>query len=244
MSSSATIALITGANKGIGLATARQLGTQGIHVLVGARDTERGETAVAQLQNEGIHAEFLLIDLTQPTTITAAAQTIDERHGKLDILINNAGVALWHRAAPLEQLDLAVLRIIYETNVFGTVAVTQAMLPLLRRATAGRIVNLTSTLGSFGSLTTPDSPYGELALFGYPSSKTALNAFTLFIARELQGTSIKINAACPGYVATDHNGGEGYRTPEQGAEIVVRLATLDTNGPTGGFFDESGPLPW
>lgn len=244
MSSSATIALITGANKGIGLATARQLGAKGIHVLVGARDTGRGEAAVAQLQEEGIRAEFILIDLTQPATITAAAQTIEERHGKLDILVNNAGVALWHLVAPLEQLDLSVFRTIYETNVFGTVTVTQAMLPLLRRAPAGRIVNLTSIVGSFGALTNPALPYNDLALFGYPSSKTALNVFTLLLSRELQGTSIKINAACPGFVATDHNGGQGYRTPEQGAEIVVKLATLDQDGPNGAFFDETGPLAW
>jgi NAD(P)-dependent dehydrogenase (short-subunit alcohol dehydrogenase family) len=244
MSPSATIALITGANKGIGLATARQLGAKGIHVLVGARNVERGSTAVAALQEEGIVAEFIEIDLTKPETIQAAAQTIEQKYGKLDILVNNAGVALWHLVAPFEQLDLSVLRTIYETNVLGTVSVTQAMLPLIRRAEAGRIVNLTSRLGSFGTVTNPEGPYHELAMFGYPSSKTALNLFTLMLARELQGSSIKINAVCPGYVATDHNGGQGFLTAEQGAEIVVQFATVGTDGPNGGFFEQSGTLPW
>lgn len=244
MSTSATVALVTGANKGIGLATARQLGQQGMHVLVGARDAERGEAAIAQLQSEGISAEYIPIDLTKTETIQAAAQTIGERYGKLDVLVNNAGIAQWHLMAPLEQLDLSIMRQVYETNFFGTVAVTQAMLPLLRKAEAARIVNLASSVGSFGTLTNPEMPYGDLAFFSYPASKAALNTFTLLLSRELQGTPIKINSVCPGFVATDHNGGQGYRTPEEGAQIVVQLATVDQDGPTGAFFDDNGTLPW
>jgi NAD(P)-dependent dehydrogenase (short-subunit alcohol dehydrogenase family) len=235
------IALVTGANKGIGQEIARQLGKQGITVLVGARDTERGEAAARQLQREGIQARFVRLDVTDQTSIDAAARTIEHDYGKLDILVNNA--AIGQDNGPPSQLDIEILRRTYETNVFGVFAVTKALLPLLKQAAAGRIVNMSSGLGSLTQTSDPNG-LAQINLLAYNSSKSALNALTVQFANELRHTPIKVNAADPGYVATDLNQHRGHRSVEQGATAPVRLATLPEDGPTGGYFDENGVIPW
>ncbi|MFC4018855.1 SDR family oxidoreductase [Micromonospora sp. GCM10011542] len=246
------IALVTGANKGIGLATARQLGTLQMTVLVGARDAERGRTAERALRAEGLDATFLPLDVTDAESVTAAAEWVEKKHGRLDVLVNNAGIVLGdgERALPSET-TLATLRRVYETNVFGPVAVTNALLPLLLRAPAARIVNVSSEVGSIGVMTDPAGALFALTSVPYPSSKAALNMVTAMYAKELRDTPIKVNAANPGYCATDLNGNSGFRTPEQGAEVSVHLATLPAHGPSGllwGFQMDAGGgygvLPW
>jgi NAD(P)-dependent dehydrogenase (short-subunit alcohol dehydrogenase family) len=244
MSTSKTV-LITGGNKGIGLETARQLGKLGFTILLGSRDEARGQEATATLTTENINAKAITFDVTDLDTIQSVVKQIDDQYGALDVLINNAGVSL-DRGLPPSQLELTVLRNTYETNVFGMFSVTKAMLPLIKKSPAGRIVNLSSGLAS---LTLNIDPESDAELHGvnvlaYMSSKTAVNALTVLFAKELKDTPIKINSADPGYTATDLNGHTGYRTVEQGASIVVKLATLPNDGPTGGFFDENGVIPW
>lgn len=238
-----TIALVTGANKGIGYETARQLGAEGVTVLLGARDPGRGEAAAAALRAEGATVEPVRLDVTDPATIEAVAKWVEERYGRLDVLVNNAGIVVEWGDGPAE-LPLAKLRQTYETNVFGVVAVTNAMLPLLRRSPAPRIVNVSSSLGSLTLAGTPGSPHAQRPLLAYNSSKSALNGVTLQYANALRDTSIKVNAANPGYCATDLNGHSGHLTAAQGAAVAVRLARLPADGPTGGFFEDGGPVPW
>jgi NAD(P)-dependent dehydrogenase (short-subunit alcohol dehydrogenase family) len=249
-----TIALITGANKGIGYATARQLGARGSTVLIGARAAGAGRAAAEQLAAGGADARFLQLDVTDAESIARAAARIDSEFGRLDVLINNAGISGTRGGAGKpSSTALAELRKVYETNVFGVVAVTNAMLPLLRRAEAARIVNVSSEVGSIELEMNPDGPMWQMASIPYPSSKTALNMITAMYAKELWDTPIKVNAANPGYCATDLNGNSGFRAADQGAEVSVHLATLPADGPTGrlwgyrwGAADDSeyGPLPW
>jgi NAD(P)-dependent dehydrogenase (short-subunit alcohol dehydrogenase family) len=242
------VALVTGANKGIGLEIARQLGSMGIVALLGARDDGRGQRAAAELREAGIDARHVRLDVTGEASIESAARWVDSNFGRLDILVNNAGVSLErddYRGRP-SAVPVEVLRRVYETNVFGVVAVTNTLLPLLRKAPAARIVNMSSSMGSLTLWSDPTSPQARFApaLLAYNSSKTALNALTVHYAHELRDTAIKINAACPGYVATDLNNHSGTRSAAQGAGIAVRLATLAADGPSGAFLDESGPVPW
>lgn len=236
------IALITGANKGIGFEIARGLGAKKIVVLVGARDEARGQAAAAKLESEGIDARFVPLDVTNKETISSAAQWIADNFGHLDILVNNAGIAEW--GFKPSDVDLAKVREVYETNLFGPMAVTQAMLPLLRRSRHGRIVNVSSSLGSLSMAADPGSPMSQFVALGYNTSKTALNSMTVQFANELRGTSIKVNSVCPGYCATDINGHSGPRTAAQGANAPVQYATLDDDGPSGGVFDENGRVAW
>jgi NAD(P)-dependent dehydrogenase (short-subunit alcohol dehydrogenase family) len=236
------IALITGANKGIGKEIARQLGAQGLTVLLGARDAERGEEAAGELKANGANAHAVQLDVTDEASIEGAARHIEQEFGGLDVLVNNAGVAL--DSVPPSQLDRDTLRRTFETNVFGVVGVTQAMLPLLKKSPAGRIVNLSSGLASLAQNSDPNWDYAGINLVAYNSSKAALNMVTVTFAKELKDTPIKVNAADPGYTATDMNGHQGTRTVEQGATAAVRLATLPDDGPTGSFFDEDGVVPW
>lgn len=240
-----SIALITGANKGIGFETARALGSAGITVLLGSRSPERGEKAAAELTADGLDARFVHLDVTDEDSIRQAAGRLDQ----LDILVNNAGIAPDEASVLPSATPISALRHTYETNVFGVVAVTNAMLPLLRRSPEGRIVNVSSELGSLALLTDPDSPFFPLNLLAYNSSKTALNGITIAYAKELADTPIKVNAANPGYCATDLNAHTGFRSAAQGAAEIVRLATLTPDGPTGTFTggsnDQLGaPLPW
>ena len=237
-----TIALVTGANKGIGFEIARQLGTGGATVLLGSRDAARGKAAAAALADIDVHV--VQVDVTSAASIAAAAAWIEATHGRLDVLVNNAGVALDREYRP-STVPLDALRATYETNVFGAVAVTNAMLPLLRRSPAGRIVNLSSALASLTISSQPEPPWGrDLLHLAYMSSKTALNAVTVQYARELRDTPILVNAADPGYCATDMNGGQGYQSAAEGARIVVELATLPAGGPSGTFRSATGPVPW
>ncbi|NIZ91405.1 SDR family oxidoreductase [Kineococcus rubinsiae] len=237
-------ALVTGANKGIGYEIAAGLGALGYRVGVGARDEARREEAVAGLREAGVDAFGVPMDVTDDASVTAAAELIAERYGRLDALVNNAGIT----GGPAQQpstADLDVIRTVVETNVIGVVRVTNALLPLLRRAPSPRIVNVSSGVGS---LTRQSGPGGETTTgpvaVAYAPSKTFLNAVTLQYVKELAGTNILINCACPGFVATDLNGFRGVRSPQQGAATAIRLATLPDGGPTGGFFEDAGVVPW
>jgi NAD(P)-dependent dehydrogenase (short-subunit alcohol dehydrogenase family) len=236
------VAVVTGANKGIGFEIARQLAREGIIVYLGARDEARGRAAAEKLRAEGLDARPLRLDVTDDRSVAAAASALEKDAGRLDVLVNNAGVAL--DDAPPSRLSGEVLRRTYETNVFGVVRVTQAFLPLLRRSDAGRIVNLSSGLGSLALNSDPSWAFAPVKYLAYNSSKTAVNAITVQFAHELRETPIKVNAADPGYVATDMNRYQGVRSVEQGAATPVRLATLPADGPTGGYFNDDGPVPW
>ncbi len=238
------IALVTGANKGIGKDIARQLGALGMTVLIGARDAGRGEEAAAELRASGADAHALIIDVTDPATLDAAAVKIEQDYGRLDVLINNAGISIDAFGSPASATSLDTLRRTYETNVFGVASVTKAFLPLLKKSEAGRIVNMSSGLGSLTENSDPDGQYVGVKPLAYNSSKAALNMMTVIFADELKDTPIKVNAADPGYTATDLNGHSGPRTVEQAAAVGLHLATLPADGPTGGFFDENGVVPW
>jgi NAD(P)-dependent dehydrogenase (short-subunit alcohol dehydrogenase family) len=236
------IALITGANKGIGYEIARGLGARKIVVLIGARDRARGQASAEKLKGEGIDARFVPLDVTNKETIGPAAKWIEDQFGVLDILVNNAGIGEW--GSKPSGVDLAKVREVYDTNLFGPMTVTQAMLSLLRRSKHGRIVNVSSSLGSLSMANDPKSPIFHFLSLGYNTSKTALNSMTVQFANELRDTPIKVNAVCPGYCATDINGHSGPRTAAQGAIAPVRYATLGDDGPSGGYFDEDGPVAW
>ena len=236
------VAVVTGANKGIGREIARQLAREGITVFIGARDEQRGREAAEKLRAEGLDVRPLRLDITDDASVAAAAAALERDPGRLDILVNNAGIAI--DDGPPSRVSIDVLKRTYETNVFGVVRTTQAMLPLLRRSDAGRIVNLSSGLGSLTRNSDPSWEYAAVKFLAYNSSKTAVNAITVQFAHELRDTPIKVNAADPGYVATDMNRNQGVRSVEQGASTPVRLALLPADGPTGGYFNDDGPLPW
>ena len=238
------LALITGANKGIGLETARQLGQQGFHVLIGARDPKVGEAAAAQLRQEGITADALVIDVTAPASITAAVAEVSRRHQALDVLINNAGVLLDDTSKPPSGQSLDVWRRTFDANFFGPIAVTQAFLPLLRAAPAARIVNLSSILASLALHSDPKSSIYHSQSAAYNASKTALNAWTVSLAYELRDSSIKVNAAHPGHVQTDMGGTRAPMGIVDGAKSSVALATLGADGPSGTFTHMGKTLPW
>ncbi|GAA4634714.1 SDR family oxidoreductase [Actinoallomurus vinaceus] len=242
------IALVTGANKGIGREVADRLAALGMTVLVGARDPRRGAEAAEALRAAGGDVHAVRLDVTDPDAVRAAADEITQRFGRLDVLVNNAGIpGALDRQAP-STADVAVVREVFETNVFGVIAVTTALLPLLRRSAAGRIVNVSSSLGSCGLMSTPGTHQAGLPpSVAYAPSKSAMNALTVQYAKELRDTAILVNAADPGPCATDFTAPLGYdvqRTAADGATVVVRLATLGADGPTGGYFNEAGALPW
>lgn len=235
------VALITGGNKGLGLATARQLGSLGYTVLIGTRDKERGAQAAVKLRSQGIDAYDIELDVTVQATVDAAAQRIQAEYGKLDVLVNNAGIGDRH---PFTDLSLADLKRSFDTNFFGAFAVSQAMLPLLENSDAPRIVNVSSSIGSLTLHSDSSSGVYPLKALAYSSSKTALNQLTTHLAFTWRHTPAKVNSVCPGFVATDLNNGYGDLTPEQGSQVIVRYATLAEEGPTGGFFNEQGVIPW
>ncbi|WP_410604325.1 SDR family oxidoreductase [Amycolatopsis sp. lyj-90] len=230
-----TTTLITGANKGLGRETARRLIADGHTVYLGSRDAERGRRAAEELG-----ARLILLDVTDDASVEAAAKTI-EAEGGLDVLVNNAGV---ENRPMLGAADLTAdeLRTTFETNVYGTARVTHAFLPLLRRSAAPVVVNVSSGLASLTGLTMPDSPSYAYPGVAYPASKAAVNVLTIQYAKAFPG--MRINAVEPGYTATDLNGRSGHQTVEEGAEIIVRMASIGPGGPTGGYFDVSGSLPW
>ncbi|KOV88919.1 SDR family oxidoreductase [Nocardia sp. NRRL S-836] len=235
-----TIALVTGANKGIGYEIAAGLGALGMTVGVGARDPRRGEEAVEKLRADGADAFFVPLDVSDDESVAAAAALVEERFGRLDVLVNNAGIAGSWPTAP-SAVTPEAMREVLETNVIGVVRVTNAMLPLLGRSARPRIVNQSSHLSSLTLQSSPDSHFGDVDGI-YTPSKTFLNAVTVQYAKELTG--IKVNGSCPGYVATEFNDFQGRETPADGAKIAVELATLPDDGPTGGLFDSNGTVPW
>jgi NAD(P)-dependent dehydrogenase (short-subunit alcohol dehydrogenase family) len=237
------VALITGANKGIGFEVARQLGKEGITVLIGARNRQLGEAAEAKLKAEGADARFVELDVTRPETIAKAAERIRAEHGKLDILINNAGV-VDKGDGPPSVADPDAVRRVLDVNFFGVLAVTQAMLPLVRNARAGRIVMVSSGLGSLTWNADPKWPFAGIKPLGYNGSKAILNMLTVQLAWELRDTPIKVNTVNPGYTATDLNGNSGTQTIEEGAAETVRQSLVPDDAPTGGFFETGGIVPW
>lgn len=235
-------ALVTGANKGIGLEIARGLGRLGYAVWIGSRDEGRGEAAAEALLREGVDAQFLSLDVTDDRSVAAAAETLGREVDQLDALVNNAGISTgWE---PPSEDAITDVRAIYEVNVFGVIRATQAFLPLLKASSAPRIVMITSSLGSLAWASDFEAPMAHVNLLGYNSSKSALNAVTVAFAKELAPLGFKVNAGCPGYTATDLNQHTGTRTPEQAAAIGIRLATLPGDGPTGRFFDDEGAVAW
>lgn len=233
------VALITGANKGIGYAIAMGLGAAGCTVAVGARDDARRQAAVDQLRADGVDAFGVAVDVTSDTSVKEAAAQIEQITGRLDVLVNNAGIGgrSDNGAQDPTTLDINVVRTVLDTNVFGAVRVINALLPLLRKSDAPRIVNMSSNMGSIALQTGP-------VMAAYAPSKTMLNSITAQYARTFAKTNVIINAACPGYVATEFTGFAGDRTAEQGAAIAIALATLPNDGPRGGFFDDDGAIPW
>lgn len=237
-----TTALVTGANKGIGYEIAAGLGALGWRVGVGARDPERLERAVARLREAGVDAFAVPLDVTDDASVAAAAAQLRDQEGRLDVLVNNAGITGGGENMPTTA-DLEMVRRVVETNVLGVVRVTNAVLPLLRKAPSPRIVNMSSGVGSLTRQSDPEGDVGPIHT-AYSPSKTFLNAVTIQYVRELRGTNVLVNLACPGFVATDLNGFRGVRTPEQGAQIALRLATLPDGGSTGGYFEDAGQIPW
>jgi NAD(P)-dependent dehydrogenase (short-subunit alcohol dehydrogenase family) len=239
------VALITGANKGLGLEMARQLGRAGVTVVLGARDPQKGEAAAEQLRKEGADAQFLTLDVTNRADHAAAAKFLEQKFGRLDILINNAGVALegFDAGMPSTTTD-DVIRGTFETNVFAPVALTRALLPLVKKSEAGRIVNMSSILGSQTLHSDPNSPIYNFKSLSYDASKAALNSFTIHLAYELRDTKIKVNSAHPGWVKTDMGTDAAPMEIPEGGKTGVELALLGADGPTGGYFHLGQPLPW
>ena len=242
------IALVTGANKGIGLATARRLARECGHVIVAARNTEAGQQATDRLSREGFSVSHLTMDVTDPASVRAAAADVSERFGHLDVLVNNAGILPEAtNADPREALDLAMFEQTYATNVLGPVAVVEAFLPLIRKSSAGRIVNVSSAMGSLAHQTDPDSPWYSMVVPAYQSSKSALNAITIVLAKALADTPITVTSVCPGFVQTDltpANKEQAPTTPEEAAEVIVQAAALSSDGATGTFVDANGTVSW
>jgi NAD(P)-dependent dehydrogenase (short-subunit alcohol dehydrogenase family) len=239
-----TIALVTGANRGIGRAIAEQLAARGATVLVTGRDLGRCAEVAATI---GPQAHPVLLDVTVQSSVEAAASVVRQRFGRLDVLVNNAGVSGRPGMAP-SPADLDEVQTVFDTNVFGVIRVTSAMLPLLRHSPGGRIVNVSSSVGSMTRMSDPTHYFAALpAMASYPPAKSALNSLTVQYAKELRGTGILVNAADPGACATDFTRALGYkidRTAAQGAAIAVHLALLPADGPTGGLFNDDGAVPW
>jgi NAD(P)-dependent dehydrogenase (short-subunit alcohol dehydrogenase family) len=246
------VALITGANRGIGLQTAKDLGPDGVILLLGVRDLAKAEAAAQKMHQAGFEAKAVHLDVTNPGTHGEVYDFIERVFGRLDILVNNAGVCLENptangsdtRAGQPSTLSLETLRETFETNFFGTVALTQKLLPLIRQAPAGRIVNVSSIMGSLTLHSDPSSPIYHASMFAYNTSKAALNSFTLHLAYELRDTSIKVNSAHPGWVKTEMGGENGDLEVSEGGKTSAWLAGLPEDGPTGGYFHVGQPLPW
>ncbi len=236
-------ALVTGANKGIGLAIARGLAQAGMSVWLGVRDRSRGEEAVQKLRSEGLAVRLLEIDVADDGSVQRAAETLGKEIGALHVLVNNAGVII-APATPPSEVPLDDLKATYEVNLYGPVRVTQAFVPLLKAAGDARVVMMSSGVGSLTLITDPTSIYSSVNFLAYTSSKVALNAVTVSFAKELAPFGIKVNAVEPGHVQTDLNGNTGVLTPDEGAVTAISMALLGQDGPTGGFFGSHGRQPW
>ena len=244
-----TVALVTGANRGLGLATARLLAQSGATVLLGARNTAKAEVAAAALRDEGLVCWPLTLDVESAVSIADAAERVESEFGRLDILVNNAGILPEATTPDAEQpLDLELFRRTFDTNVFGAAAVSQAFLPMLRASDAGRIVNVSSRMGSLSDQLDPTSPYASMVLPAYQTSKAALNGLTVALAKTLGDTPVLVNSVCPGWVQTDLGGPDNRAAAPtsalEAAQTVVEMALVPANGPTGTFVDLDGPVPW
>jgi NAD(P)-dependent dehydrogenase (short-subunit alcohol dehydrogenase family) len=241
----AKIALVTGANKGIGFETARQLAKSGgVHVLLAARDRAKGDAAALKLQGEGLDVEALTLDVTNAADIAAAVKEVEKKFGRLDILINNAGISFQDGSKKVSEQTLDTWRKTFDTNLFAMIAVTQAFLPLLEKSDAGRIVNLSSMLGSMTLHSDPTSVIYNYKIPAYNVSKTAVNGWTVQLAYELRDTKIKVNAAHPGHVKTEMGGAYAPMEIADGAKTGVALALIDAKGPNGAFIHMGERLPW
>ncbi len=238
------IALVTGATRGIGLETVRQLASSGVHTLLAGRDRAKAVDAALKLQAEGLPVEAIALDVTDEASIAAAVDEVARRHGWLDILVNNAGIMRDDMQRKPSEQPLAAWRETFDTNLFGVISVTQAFLPLLRKAPAARIVNVSSVLGSIALQADAASPYYDFKAPAYNVSKSAVNAWTVQLAYELRDTPIKVNAVHPGYVKTEMNAGQGELEIADGAKTSVRMALLDAAGPNGGYVYFEETLPW
>lgn len=246
MATEKKIAFITGGNRGIGLETARQLGKQDVKVVIGSRDAEKGKTAAEKLRAEGADVESIRFDITKAADYQEAYNYFDKNFGRLDILINNAGVSKETIGGPnnTSSVSQAILRETFDTNFFGTIQLTQVLLPLIKKSPEGRIVNLSSILGSLTLHADPNSPIYAAKILAYDASKSALNAFSIHLAHELQGTKVKVNSAHPGWVKTEMGTDAAPMEIPDGAKTSVQLALLPADGPTGGFFHMGEVLPW
>ncbi len=240
------VALITGANRGIGFETAKGLAALGITVILGARDIIKGQAAAQQLQDLGFKAEAIEYDANQSQSADSVYEYIDEHYGKLDILVNNAGILQEQLMGKNNSTSVStdVLQQTFQTNLFAVIALTQKLLPLIKKAPAGRIVNLSSILASLTLHSMPKSPIDPAKAFAYNASKTALNAYTIHLARELRDTNVKVNAAHPGWVKTSVGGANAPMEVEDSAKTSIQLATLNDDGASGGFFHDGEALPW
>jgi len=237
------IALITGANKGIGFEVARQLGKKGCTVLVAARDAELGQEAAAKLKKEGADARPIQLDVTHREAIEGARAQIEKEFGRLDILINNAGIND-RGDGPPSKVDLDAVNRVLQTNFVGALAVVQAMLPLIRKSAAGNIINVSSELGSITGHSDPNWKFAPVKFIAYCASKAAMNMMTVQLAYELRDTNIKVNSVNPGYTATDLNNHQGPQTIEEGSAEIIRVALIGNDGPSGQFLETGGSIPW
>jgi NAD(P)-dependent dehydrogenase (short-subunit alcohol dehydrogenase family) len=240
------VALVTGANKGLGFEMSRQLAQQGLTVIIAARKLEAAVAAATILENEGFNAEAIALDINDSAQIQSAAQEIQDRFGKLDVLINNAGIMLdgeW-AISNASSVSVDTIRKTFDTNFFALVEVTQALLPLILKSQSGRIVNLASIEGSLTLHADPNSLIYDSKPFAYDASKAAVNSFTVHLAHELRNTPVKVNSAHPGWVKTELGGDGAMMDITEGAMTGVQLATLPDDGSSGGFFHLGQPVPW
>ena len=233
---STRIAVVTGANRGLGREIARRLAAEGLTVVITSRDPAKGQTATADLRDQGLAVEYHALDVRDPQGVASLHGWLERRYGRLDVLVNNAGILIDPHSVSIAELDVETLKWTFETNVYGVLRVAQALLPLMRRNGYGRIVNMSSGLGQLADM--------QAGTPAYRMSKTALNAMTRILAAELKDNGIKVNCMCPGWVRTDMGGPNATRSVEEGAETAVWLATLPDDGPSGGFFRDRQPIPW
>ena len=236
------VALVSGANKGIGKEVARQLGKLGFKVFLGSRDSQRGEAAAEELRKDGVDVEVVQFDVTKQDTIDKALAQIEKSHGHLDVLINNAGIV--SDTAPGIETSIEAVEKTMQTNFIGPFSLLKKSVPLLEKAGSARVVNVSSSLGSHNMVADPNSGFSQFQFLGYCSSKSALNMLTVIAANDLSDKNIKVNSICPGYVATDINNHGGHRTVEEGAAIIINMATLPDDGPTGTYVNDDGTIPW